>query len=170
MIKLESPLGILQAAIYVQIKGDNMKNILKLIIAIFVIGTLSMPIQAKAITVKSQEEKTDSTQELIKKFPKFKQSLKKHTTGKLVGKTETYIKLTPKENVELKEIYTTDTIKEDFEVNYYTKEEFEKEFKESNFMTRSISEQETTPCDWIKVDLEVYYGTSCDYMAYNFCS
>lgn len=112
------------------------------------------------------------TVELIEDFPEFEKSLKKYTTGDLVSETETYIKIEPKENIDLQDSYTLDTITNDFNLKYYTREEFEIEKKQdidNTISAYSLSRaQESTPSSWLSMTVQVYKGTGLSqYMVYN---
>lgn len=83
----------------------------------------------------------ESTIELIEMFPEYKESLQKDTTGDLVGNSEVYIKMKPKDDlkdeslnnkssrINENSIMTTDEITENFEIECYSKEEFDSKYK-----------------------------------------
>lgn len=121
------------------------------------------------ITFAEQNIGNEATQELMKLYPEFKESIIKDTTGELVDSNEVYVKLTEKEDSKHLSTYTLDELNDDYEVEYYTREEFEKEY--NPISTYGIGSLEKDSCSWLRLDLQVYYGSGqSDYMAYNFCS
>ena len=121
------------------------------------------------ITHAKEQYGNDATQELIKLYPEFKESIEKDTTGKLVDSSEVYVKLIEHEDSEQLSRYSLDNLEDDYEVEYYTREEFEQEY--SPISTYAIGDLEKDSCSWLRLDLQVYYGNGIsDYMAYNFCS
>jgi hypothetical protein len=147
-----------------------MNKLFKVILSTAIIGALSISGNATATTVKTNY--SQSTKELIEKFPNFEKSIKEQTTGVLVGAEETYVKFTAKKDAKIDESYNLDTLKEDFDVEYFSREEYKKERENSLFSTdRGIGSQEGGTTNWLRLDLQVYDATgSSDYMAYNFSS
>ncbi|MDF2504973.1 hypothetical protein [Clostridium sp.] len=165
-----------------------MKNLSKTLLILSVIGLIGLvtsPTTTFAATISNDGQAvTDtSTQELMKKFPEFKKSLEKNTTGKLAYSKDMYVKYTQKPNSDIKRNYTTisDTSK-DFQISTYTKQQYENEFKKeklsniqssalavSKVTTSGIGKEEGGITSWMQVKLQVYYGKNgSDYMAYNF--
>ena len=135
------------------------------------------------VSAASENPVNESTKELMRIFPQFKESLEKNTTGNLVGNQEVYIKYTPKKNVsDTKKVYENqEEVKKDFDVTVHTKEEYLRErAKESLPRLRSrrsisIGSVEQNYCSWLKMQLQVYTASQelrndCDVVAYNFCS
>jgi hypothetical protein len=139
-----------------------MKQIFKIMfLAVSILlGIVSTPALASTMAF------SESTEELFLKFPSYKETLEKQTTGKLIDAQEIYFKLTPKENVTIKSTYNTKNLESDFIIEEYSREEFNKISKE-----KGIGGQEGGSSNWLRMDLQVYQSSGqSDYMAYNFCS
>ncbi len=154
-----------------------MKKIKKLFSILSLCLVTSLASNGSIVLANTNNEKNydRQTKELIEKFPSFKESLEKYTTGELVSSEEVYIRYTPKTEELKKEYKTTEEVNKDFIVEEFTREEYEIESKKEELkeVIRGIGSQETTPSSWIRVDLQVYYGDpsiQSDYMAYNFSS
>jgi hypothetical protein len=172
-------------------KNFKMNIVLKPLLSMALIVQMVLPTNAFAstitkeqvitnptsITVKGHAITDPTTLELIKTFPSFKTSLDADTNGELVSSRETYIKYTPKSNVDIKKIYNNSTdVAKDFEITEYTKQQYETEEAQSSLnssigLFSTIGDQTETPCSWLAVNFQVYNGsTAGTFMAYNFSS
>lgn len=140
-------------------------------------------------SVSAAEVEPDAhTKELMELFPEFKESFENDTTGELVERSETYVKITEKSSTNSRNSISTctlDNLDENYNVQYYTKEGYEQEIEKennnqftspfsnySNIRTYSIGSQEGGSSSWLVIDLEVYKGSvvsTSNFLAYNFC-
>lgn len=161
-----------------------MRKSVKIILSLSLVCSLLIPQIALAQTNESNLKEINTSQTTIGNTSDYEEIVKTKTTGKLVGKTEKYVKFTyigkiSNENNDLESFsavqnhLSPEEISENLIVEEYTREEYDAEMlkeqlsKRINSSTKGIGSLEQDPVSWMALNMDVYESSASetDYQA-----